>query len=139
MPNTTIVTLGGMEYLLRASNYASQVYSEEFFGRDLGGYNGSLAHDTSKMLSDCIEVPEPVDEPDVDEPDVDEPDAGGVRVRFVTPALWGIVWALAYAAGSVDVGYERWMASARDEIWTVQEQADACVEVIDLVTRCFFR
>lgn len=122
--NTTTITLGGKSYELRASNFASQLYADEFFGRDRGDYNGSLVHDASQVLADCIgEVTE----------------SGEISVKFVTPALWGIVWALAAASGSVKVGYDSWMESVRDEIWGIQEQAEACVEVVNLMMRTFFR
>lgn len=122
--NTTKITLGGREYALRASNLASQIYADEFFGRKRGEYNGTLSHDASQLLADCIgEVGED----------------NTIEVKFTSPALWGIVWALAAAHGSVKVGYDEWMASVADEVWTVDEQAEACVEVIDLMTRTFFR
>lgn len=123
MPNTSTITLGGREYALRASNLASKVYGDEFFGNSPDGYNGSLTHDASMVFADCI----------------GESDDGGVIVRFVPPTLWRIVWALAYAGGSVAVGYERWMSDVGDEAWTVTEQANACVEAIDLVMSAFFR
>lgn len=123
MPNTTTVTLGGREYLLRASNLAMKVYGDEFFGRTPEGYNGSLAHDAAQMFSDCVTTGED----------------GTTEVHFVPPSLWGIVWALAYAAGSVTVGYERWMRDVGDELWTLSEQTEACVEVVDLMMSTFFR
>lgn len=122
--NTTTITLGGRAYALRASNFASQLYADEFYGRKSGEYNGTLSHDASQLLADCIgEVNED----------------GSIQVRFVSPALWGIVWALAAAEGTVKVGYDEWMRSVRDELWTVQEQAEACVEVVGLMMRTFFR
>ncbi len=123
MPNTTTVTLGGHEYLLRASNYASQVYSETFYGRTKGEYNGVLDHDAAQMLNDCVSTD----------------DEGNITVTFITPALNGIIWALAYAAGSVQTTYDAWLMSTRDEVWTVYEQSDACVEIIDLMMDTFFR
>ena len=122
--NTTTITLGGRAYALRASNFASQLYADEFYGRKRGEYNGTLSHDASQLLADCIG-------------DVSED--GNIQVRFVSPSLWGIVWALAAAEGTVKVGYDEWMRSVRDELWTVQEQAEACVEVIGLMMRTFFR
>lgn len=123
--NTATITLGGKEIRLRASNYAAQLYADEFYGRVKDGYNGSLDHDAAKVLSDCVG-------------DVNE-GTGQITIEFTTPALWGIVWALAYAAGSVDVGYDAWLKSNRDEVWTASEKAEACVEVVDLMMRTFFR
>lgn len=122
--NTTTITLGGKEYTLRASNFASQLYADEFFGRKRGDYNGTLSHDASQLLLDCIG---------------ETNEDGSVEVRFVSPALWGIVWALAAAEGTVKVGYDEWMKSVGDELWTVSEQAEACVEVVGLMMRTFFR
>lgn len=124
MANTATITLGGRELLLRASNWASQLYATEFYGLSGDGYNGSLAHDAAQVYSDCVGSVNP---------------DGTVTINFVTPKLWGVVWALAYAAGSVTVGYKQWMDSVRDEIWSVDEEAEACVEVIDLMMRTFFR
>ena len=122
--NTTTIKLGGHDLELRASNYASQLYSEEFFGMERGEYNGNLSHDTMQLVSDCFG---------------DVREDGTVSVKLVPPTLWGIVWALAAAAGSVNTGYRAWLKSVRDEIWTVEEQSVACVEVVDLVTEAFFR
>lgn len=122
--NTAEITLGGRTYQLRASNYASQVYADTFFGRIGGAYNASLAHDTAQMIGDCVG-------------DINDNDT--MSVHFVTPVLWGIVWALAYAGGSVTVDYDAWRESVRDEVWYADDEADACVTVFDLVSRSFFR
>lgn len=123
--NTTTISLGGKEITLRASNWASQVYAEEFYGRLGGDYNGVLAHDISRVHADCFGDP---DESGVFEVDLTPP-----------PAFWGIVWALAYAAGSTKAGYSQWMKSKRNEIWTVEEQGAALYEVIALMEDSFFR
>ena len=122
--NTPTIALGGHDYPLRASNFASQLYADEFFGRKRGDYNGSLSHDGAQLIADCI-----------GEIDKD----GNMEVKFASPALWGIVWALAAAAGSINVGYDDWMKSVGDQLWSVTEQAEACVEVVNLVVQAFFR
>lgn len=125
MPNTASITLGGKEIELRASNWASQVYAETFYGQERGKYNGSLQHDTSQVVADCFNS--------------DEDGNLSIAYSDIPFALWGIVWALAYAAGSTKARYDQWMKSKRNEVWTVAEQADACSEVVDLVMEAFFR
>ena len=123
--NTTTITLGGKEIELRASNWASQVYAETFYGQKRGEYTGSLQRDTMQVVTDCFG---------------NDDDGNTIVVYGNIPfTLWGIVWALAYAAGSTKAGYNQWMKSKRNEVWTLTEQADACSEVVDLVMEAFFR
>lgn len=121
--NTTTITLGGKEITLRASNWASQLYAEQFYGQERGPYVGNLQRDTAQVFADCCSVD----------------GEGGIQVSQPPFQLWGIVWALAAAAGSTKAGYDQWMKSKRNEVWPVSEQIDAASEVIDLVEKAFFR
>ena len=124
MANTTTITLGEKEYALRASNWASQLYADEFFGKVSDSYNGNLQHDAAQVFADCVTTDE---------------DGENLTINFVPPTLWRVVWALAYAGGSVQLEYDKGMDSVRDEMWTVGQQAEACGEVLDLMMRTFFR
>lgn len=125
MPNTATITLGGKEIELRASNWASQVYAETFSGQDRGLYNGSLQHDMSQVVADCFTFN----------------DDGSFNIAFsnIPFQIWGMVWALAYAAGSTKAGYAQWMKSKRNEVWDIYDQADACGVVVSLIEEAFFR
>lgn len=128
MPNTMTITLGGTEYRLMASNMASKAYADEFYGRSPEGYNAVLTHDTQRLYADSLT----------------EDDEGVLVANLdsspvLTEVLWRIVWALAYAGGSVEVGYDQWTSDHADETWTITEKLEACVGVVDLVTGAFFR
>ena len=128
MSNIMTITLGGTEYKLMASNRAAKVYADEFYGKSPEGFTAVLKYDTQKLYLECLT----------------EDDDGVLGVNLdsspiLSEVLWRIIWALAYAGGSVDVGYEQWLSDHEDEAWSAMEEMEAYVGAIDLVTANFFR
>lgn len=125
MPNTASITLGGKEIELRASNWAAQVYEETFYGQERREYDGVLEHDITRVHARCFKGPD---------------ENGLYDIDLIPPfEFWGIVWALAYAAGSTKAGYAQWVKSKRNELWTAEEKGAALTEVIALIEESFFR
>lgn len=126
MLNTAEVKLNDSAYLLRASNWARQLYAEEFDGKLRAPWTGRLDHDAAQLLAETVG-------------DATE-DGTGFKLKDPPEEIWGIFWALAAAGGSVTDAYRTWWErSVRDELTPLEERADLAVEVIDLLMRTFFR
>lgn len=128
MLNTAEITLNGSAVKLRASNWARQLYAEEFQGKLPDPWTGSLDRDGAQLFSSTTKIVH------------GEDGESSVVVTVPPTAIWPIVWALAAAAGSVEEPYQQWwQAEVRDECPSDGELAEIASVVIDLLMRTFFR
>lgn len=127
--NETVVTIGGKEIAIRATNGACRTYADEFAGKLPKPYTGHLVPDlaaTDKKVVDCI-------------------NSANGREYFPEwsemPALTRAIWAMARAAGSTKKSWTAFEKTLDDAAPNLSEPSIAYNEIIrgDFGKRTFFR
>ena len=125
--NQAMVTIAGRDILLESSLGACKVYSDEFFGKLKDPYKGSLPEDMIALMrhQEGYLVP-------------DEDAKDGVRFvegvnaldTEMAEHLLDFAWAMARAAGSIDMRYPEWQEWVTHASVSFFEVSDAYQTII---------
>ena len=127
--NETIITIGGKELAIRATNGACRTYADEFVGKLPKPYTGHLVPDLAATDEQVIERIKSANGVDY-YPEWSE-----------MPALVRAIWAMARAAGSTKKGWAAFEKALDDAAPNLSEPSKAYNDIVrgGFGKRTFFR